>query len=528
MRRLLPASILTLSLVTASSAHADGWFRWDMSPVILFSGGSSDGAGGETGTPPDGGVNSNIDIHIDAEVNGRVYGTMNIPVSVSGVDATYSVTVADLPSGATWTADAETYGVGSIYWPSATQGTYHPTVEVRDADGALIASSDLEIIVYAPLTASVPQTSYGVEVGEPLVITPSVANLIADGAVQWGGNLPAWLDLNTADGKVTVDTSVVRSASDLVLTAVDQTDLKQASTQPFSVAVNGTCGAWTARPAPEQNDWRSVTYGNGKFVAVSYGKNRVMTSTNGVNWTALAVPEANGWQSVTYGGGQFVAVAYSGTNRIMTSTDGVTWAARAAPEANGWRSVTYGNGMFVAMADSGTNRIMTSTNGVNWTARAAPEQNNWYSVTYGNGQFVAVSSDGTNRIMTSPDGVNWTPRPSPEQNNWYSVTYGNGQFVAVAGSGTNRIMTSTDGVTWAARTASEANQWNSVTYGNGKFVAVASTGTNRIMTSSDGVNWTPRTAPEQNFWSSVTYGNGLFVATVSLGTGTRIMTSDCN
>jgi hypothetical protein len=158
-------------------------------------------------------------------------------------------------------------------------------------------------------------------------------------------------------------------------------------------------------------------------------------------WTARSAAEANNWNSVTYGNGLFVAVASDGTNRVMTSPDGITWTARSAAEANGWRSVTYGNGLFVAVANNGTNRVMTSPDGITWTARSATEANNWRSVTYGNGLFVAVASSGTNRVMTSPDGITWTARSAAEANSWTGVTYGNGLFVAVANDGTNRVMT---------------------------------------------------------------------------------------
>ena len=78
-------------------------------------------------------------------------------------------------------------------------------------------------------------------------------------------------------------------------------------------------------------------------------------------FTSASAAEVNQWYSVTYGNGLFVAVAFDGTNRVMTSPDGTTWTARAAAEANNWLSVTYGNGLFVAVAVSGTNRVMHAT-----------------------------------------------------------------------------------------------------------------------------------------------------------------------
>ncbi len=88
-----------------------------------------------------------------------------------------------------------------------------------------------------------------------------------------------------------------------------------------------------------------------------------MTSTDGVSWT-IRPSLNNNWRSVTYGNGAFVAVAGSGTgNRVMTSTDGIAWTSRTSAADNSWRSVTYGNGAFVAVASAGTgtgNRVMTS------------------------------------------------------------------------------------------------------------------------------------------------------------------------
>jgi N-acetylneuraminic acid mutarotase len=169
-----------------------------------------------------------------------------------------------------------------------------------------------------------------------------------------------------------------------------------------------------------------------------------MTSPDGITWTARAAAEANLWRSITYGEGQFVALAGSGTTMVMTSPDGITWTGRTAAEANGWNEITYGNGQFVAVSSTGTNRVMTSPDGITWTARAAAEAASWQSITYGNGQFVAVSSDGTNRVMTSLDGITWTGRTAAEANSWLSIVYNNGLFVAVSSSGTNRVMTSGD------------------------------------------------------------------------------------
>jgi hypothetical protein len=319
-----------------------------------------------------------------------------------------------------------------------------------------------------------------------------------------------------------------------------------------SAAVTGTPSSsidpginWTSRNSATENNWQSITYGNGLFVAVATTGtgDRVMTSADGINWTTRTSAADNEWRSVTYGNGLFVAIAFSGTgNRVMTSPDGINWISRTSAADNVWQSVTYGNNLFVAVASSGSgNRVMTSPDGINWTLRTSAADNYWFSVTYGNGLFVAVATESGvgNRVMTSPDGITWTTRASAANNNWASVTFGNGLFVAVAYSGSgNRVMTSPNGINWTSSTSAPDYNWGSVTFGNGLFVAVAATtcsgpqlpgappcSDNGVMISPDGINWTSKVSAANNTWQTVTYGNGMFVAVASSGTGNRVMTS---
>ena len=387
-----------------------------------------------------------------------------------------------------------------------------------------------------------------------LVVTP----INTGGMIQFtapandGGSAITNYEYSTDNGATWVTPSPAVTSSPLIISSgLTNCTNYQVKIRAVNAAGNGTESAavqlipatsvdmgvnWTSRTSAADNQWFSVTYGNGVFVAVSAtgSGNRVMTSVDGEIWTARTSAANNQWISVTYGNGLFVAVAISGTgNRVMTSPNGITWTSRTSAADNNWTSVTYGNGLFVAVANSGSgNRVMTSSNGINWTARTSAADNLWRSVTYGivngNGLFVAVSYDGSNnRVMTSPDGITWTIRTPAADNEWRSVTYGNGLFVAVASTGTgNQVMTSPDGITWTARTSAAANEWRSVTYGNGLFVAVASLGTsNQVMTSVDGEIWTARTSAANNQWISVTYGNGVFVAVAQSGPGNRVMTS---
>jgi hypothetical protein len=108
--------------------------------------------------------------------------------------------------------------------------------------------------------------------------------------------------------------------------------------------------------------------------------NNILVSLNaggkndGVTWATSTGMINNNWNSVTYGNGLFVAVSSTSTNQnVMTSPDGITWTLRTGTTTNPWISVTYGNGLFVAVAATTTSlsgkTVMTSPDGITWTAQ---------------------------------------------------------------------------------------------------------------------------------------------------------------
>ena len=294
------------------------------------------------------------------------------------------------------------------------------------------------------------------------------------------------------------------------------------------------------------NSLYSTVYGDGKWVTVGGG---AWYSTDGVNWSRSdlsAIPNESGsyWSSVTYGNGKFVAVATQGsntgnwtaTNKVMYSTDGINWTATSAVEAISWVSVAYGNGMFIAVANhdtsssvTGIHRVMTSTDGITWTGAGTGHEfrAKWNDIAYGDGKFVAVadifhSSLGGTPVISSTDGVTWTGVEPADYGRWESVAYGNGMWVAVGNgnfSVTHQAMYSTDAINWtstvipghlgyAANRSDETFEgipgqlagrvsytnpdkpdWRAVSYGGGKFVAFAEDSYVSVAYSYDGINW---------------------------------------
>jgi hypothetical protein len=232
------------------------------------------------------------------------------------------------------------------------------------------------------------------------------------------------------------------------------------------------------------DNWQSVTFGNGTFVAVS-STGQVMHSPNGDTWTLASVSQGGNWVSVTYGAGTFVAVGFGGVH-VMHSTDGDVWVPASVPQSGDWYSVTYGAGTFVAVGDY---VIMHSTDGDVWVPASIPQLQFWQSVTYGDGKFVAIqTSSGATGAMYSTDGDEWFYASPTPFSLMLAVTYGGGIFVAVGFNFFgNTVMHSDNGIDWYIASTTLYGYWQFVTYGeNGRFVAKYYSGT---MYSDDGDEW---------------------------------------
>lgn len=256
-------------------------------------------------------------------------------------------------------------------------------------------------------------------------------------------------------------------------------------------------------PATSSN-WTSSV---GKFVTITYFYNDASTSTDGTSWSNSTLPSNTGWHSITYANGKFVAVATSGV--AAYSTDGVTWTSATMPSASSWISVTYGNGKFVAIGQSST-AAAYSTDGISWTAATLPSNVNWQLVTYGGTKFVAVAYNTTNAAYSS-DGITWTAANMPSASSWSSVVYGASKFVAVASNATGSAAYSSDGITWTAITLPTTEAGQSIIYGGSKFVTVGNGG--HAAYSTDGISWTVSAMSSSASWQAVAYGNGRYIAT---------------
>ena len=151
---------------------------------------------------------------------------------------------------------------------------------------------------------------------------------------------------------------------------------------------------WTSQPDfPGNPETLAILYAAGRFVVV--GNNFAAVSTDGMTWTTGSLTGNDYWDNLTFGNGKYVAVSNASTNSFATSTDGLNWTVQ--PFGSGrWFGLTYANNEFIAV---GLNGAATSADGQSWTSLSLPQLPNqsqaaggnfWYSITAGDGKVLTA------------------------------------------------------------------------------------------------------------------------------------------
>ncbi len=201
------------------------------------------------------------------------------------------------------------------------------------------------------------------------------------------------------------------------------------------VSTNGI--NWSSVQGPD-GPWTGLAFGGGLFVGVG-SLGQIYTSNDGLNWTKTFLRPHDDFTSVAYGNGRFVAVdaAHGDT---ATALDGVHWAFYLTPQVGAhWGAVAYGDGNFVAFDQSGSGYNASTVMGFAWLVHTYSPVQEIDGATYGCGSFVATgqSTGSTNSFFTSTTGAVLTPGavPTDAGSQWTSVAYANHRYVAVDTAG---------------------------------------------------------------------------------------------
>ncbi|MHB8522817.1 MAG: sialidase family protein [Limisphaerales bacterium] len=310
--------------------------------------------------------------------------------------------------------------------------------------------------------------------------------------------------------------------------------------EPGTVAVSFDGLHWTVRNyAFPSGEFSQVVFGNGTFAAlvptrVPYWslKAVIWTSIDGLTWNTYAEPATNRTQGIAFGNGTFVKIGLGGTTSI--SADAIHWSPPVLVAANGLSSVYFANAVFVAT--NGLGLALVSADGLHWSTNQPPPLGGG-NIAYSNGLYVKTVEG----ISRSTDGTNWYPNPLLSRTDpyrgvtydpYWGVTFQNGFFVAVGGTLHGAasfyaggqgysflscsVMTSTDGYNWRPAVLRGTDALFGAAYGRSIFVAVGSAGS--LLTSPDGFNWTDQVPGTTNALRAAAYGGGAFVVAGDNGT----------
>ena len=193
---------------------------------------------------------------------------------------------------------------------------------------------------------------------------------------------------------------------------------------------------WKKSPFDISGFIRSAAFGNGQYVGV--GKELIVHSSDGFHWSK-APGTFQYSRSVTFGNGLFVAVSQgdslSSNEVVLTSPDGISWKKTNSGTKYYLNSVAYGNGIYVIVGSNpfDSSIILSSPDARKWAIVEKGTYRGLESVAWCGSLFMAVGSRGT--IVTSPDARSWTLRPRITTQNLLTVGYGKNRFVAAGNDG---------------------------------------------------------------------------------------------
>jgi hypothetical protein len=201
----------------------------------------------------------------------------------------------------------------------------------------------------------------------------------------------------------------------------------------------------------------SIAYGNQTYVIVGqFGQ--IYYSADGITWTNSGVSGGFGFKSVAYGNEKFVAV---GNGRVATSTDGISWNLAADVFTGDIQNIVYGSGIFWTYNQQGDNTpIKYSTDGIQWTSSTIP-MTSINLITHANGVWAAAGNNEmyNYKFYKSMNGIDWsefTAIPNAVYGRIELYYYAN-TYMVVNGLS---LFKSSDGITWTEYAMDISNQFD--------------------------------------------------------------------
>ena len=229
---------------------------------------------------------------------------------------------------------------------------------------------------------------------------------------------------------------------------------------------------WKNSTLPFETYHGDVSCGDGRFVVVG-SITTAAYSDDGIVWKELPRVPLHTWSDISYGNGVFVAIMYGrdSSEAAYSMDEGKTWTISTLPFSGDWKHIAFGNSIFVAVPLNGDQLAYSIDMGKTWMTATLPSSGDLSGIVYSEGKFIVKGS--SNAVAYSDDGIMWNELPLSPAGAWAKVVYGDGKFVAVARSNVKATYTVDGGRTWLESTLPSSTYWDDVAYGDGVFVAVA-------------------------------------------------------
>jgi len=331
---------------------------------------------------------------------GSYYSAVDTTVSpnvtnyyLAGASGNFSSTKPDFTNRLYGKSGYNATGIGA-------SGTYGVTLTYVGTLAVASANTNTNAAGYGVISYTLSQTGYGYTTTPTVTVTDPSAAFVA-------------ISQATASAAYSTDQGTTWSATG---GTTGKTNLKSlAYGNNLYIAVGGTSSAsavslsgsptstWSDRSADitaNSSGYTNIAYGAGVFCAIG-GTVSSFTAADPTKWYVGASLTSKTWTSITYGNGRFVALASDGTLQytINWQTNNWTTGPFAANNtwntvknnplfANGvttWSRIRYGQGLFVAIATS-SQAVATSPDGIIWTWHASgmPSSSNWLGLAFGN------------------------------------------------------------------------------------------------------------------------------------------------
>ncbi len=282
--------------------------------------------------------------------------------------------------------------------------------------------------------------------------------------------------------------------------------LRTQRTVPIEAPPPRPVDRWLPRVfAPQADDLRAATFGNGIWVAVG-DHGLIMGSWNdGEDWAVVDADTDRSLTAIAHGPEGFVAVGEGGV--ILRSWDGRHWQSDEVKPSADLYGVACGSECMVAVGDEGF-IVAREFGGGDWQRVLSPTTQTLCAITHGGHHFTAVGDGGT--IVESPDGWAWSRIDCGEECDLRSVAHGRDRMVIATADGS--ILTQ-GGEGWQMTPCGGARELHGVCHGGGEYLAVGG-----IFTSSSGSDWEECNVGQIGAFYGCAYGNGSFVVVGPRGT----------